>query len=211
MSTKIMTAKQFDACLARVLKTRDKLKADIHSMCVYSLVHVVEHGNTTPLNHTAEACEGIVHNNAVRVWFNKVGKGIVKYDKDLEFTLKDGSKSKGGFVLNTELRKAIVEDEAKCSAMIEHITEADPYYVQTKLTNKDPDFVVLNLLSSIVSRADKRKGSDKEKDTDDFTGLNEVRRLVQRLSKGGSNIVEGGAIDITPVKRKAIAANVTSH
>lgn len=209
MSTKIMTAKQFDATLSRVLKTRERIKADIHSMCVYALVHVVEHGNTTALNWVAEASEGIVHNNGVRQWFNKVGKGIVKFDASLEFKLRDGSQAKGGFALNTELRNAIVEDEAKCSAMIEHIVNADPYYVQTKLTQKDPDFVLINQLVSLVKKTENRLYGDKCKKTDDFTGFDELRVLVERLTKHSKvKVIDGGAIETTEAKA---VARVTSH
>lgn len=183
MTIKILTPKQLESRITAITKAGKKLQEDIHQACVSALVHVLEHGDVRPLNKLCDVTGKIVHQNAVRRWFNQHSKNIITWD----------NKAKA-FSVNSEKRNAIREDADKASAFIETITDetkAKPYYTMAE-GDKDPTaFDFMKRLESLIKQAERRKNHETKTytDQDNFEML-EAAKAWFESNKFGEHTVQ---------------------
>ena len=162
------------------------IKWDIHVACMSSALHVLEHGNTTPINKLVEVCASVTHNNAVARWFAEYCQWVKWDTKEKQFVLKH------------VVRKAVLlEDGTADPKVIAEYTKtlagAKTYYDLTKA----PVFNGVNviaLLKAIERKVEKAQTeADEVEATDpaeaaamrakiDTRGLAEVKALAEKLA-----------------------------
>ena len=159
--------------IARIGGMANQLTKDIHIACLSAAVHAAVHGNCTPINTLSDVAKNVTHNNAVMRWFGEYCP-FVQYD----------TKEKA-FVMSIEFRKAVLDNEGKIipAVLDEYIDNTlEPAKTYLEFT-PPPAFVPFNvkrMLEAIVKKADSDKRVKSERD--DETGLDEVRKLLQKIA-----------------------------
>ncbi len=186
MAIIIVKGKKLTALIDRISKAAMRLEQDIHTACLSAAVHVLEHGNTTPINDLCEAAKNVTHNNAVHRWFAEYCTWV-KWD----------SKEKT-FLLKKELRKAVLLEDGSCDPKVleEYMSDLEEAMTYTQFTPA-PKFngvSVIAMLKAIEKRVAKAEAEANEMAAEnpeeaaamlakiDTTGLADVKALIKRMA-----------------------------
>lgn len=187
---KIMTTSEYGKLVIKVGRTVATLKSDAHLACQNALIHIVKHGDITRLNDLVKVMDHASHNNAVRHWFDKYGKGIVTW----------ATKEKS-FAVNKEGVAAIVAGgEETLNEVISMLDASEPYYELTSQPKFTP-FILANEIAKIISKAEKRKQENHEEDN--FEGLDKLLNALK-------NIDQSKAAEVM-TKIKPVTTDVVTH
>lgn len=182
----MVSGKRLTSLIAKIGKSAAALKHDINVACHSAALHVLEHGNSTPINDLCKVANEVTHNNAVARWFAEYCTWV-KWD----------TKAKA-FVLKPELRKSVLtEDGSVDPEVIKGYTDklivAKAYFEFTP----PPQFngvSVIGLLKAIekkVAKAEQEANDMAATDPEeaaamlakiDTKGLNEVKDLLKRMA-----------------------------
>lgn len=182
----MVKGKALTSLITSIGKSAAAIKHNINVACHSAALHVLEHGNTTPINDLCEVARDITHNNAVNRWFNEYCPWI-RWD----------SKEKS-FVLKAEVRKAVLDDNGKVDPEVvdEYIgtLEAAKSYLEFTPAPKFNGVSVIGMLKAIQSKVEKAQAEADEMEAVnpeeaavmrskiDVKGLNEVTALLGKLA-----------------------------
>jgi hypothetical protein len=170
----ILRGKKLVALIDKIGKTAASLQDWIQQAAVSAVVHAFEHGDVRPLNDLCDHVKFVTHNNAIMRWVDAHAESYVKYD----------TKEKG-FVCNTKLRKASLDEEG--NVLPEDLAEyeatmlAAPHYVEFAPPPAYVPVKVLNVLQGLVAKAEKLSAEDKADKRNDLNGIDEVKKLLAKL------------------------------
>ena len=182
----IVKGKALNKLIADIGNSANRLTNQINVACHSAALHVLEHGNTTPINNLCDAAKNVTHNNAVNRWF-------AEYCNWVKWDTKEKS-----FVLKPELRKAVLlEDGTVDPDVVEEymatLIDAKSY-IEFTPPAKFNGVSVIGMLKAIekrVAKATEEAEAMEAVDPDeaqamrakiDTTGLEDVRSMLKRMA-----------------------------